>query len=77
MPRANTISGRGSTIAEGDAAAKEVPYITFSAVVGRNSRFTGLTEDQVDELGGVEYRALRALLWIVVIVSWEDFCLWS
>ncbi|RSH85304.1 low affinity potassium transporter [Saitozyma podzolica] len=67
MPRANTISGRGSTIAEGDAAAKEVPYITFSAVVGRNSRFTGLTEDQVDELGGVEYRALRALLWIVVI----------
>ena len=48
---------------------KEVPYISFAATVGRNSRFTGLTEEQMDELGGVEYRALRVLLYIVIGVS--------
>jgi hypothetical protein len=48
---------------------KEVAYISFAAVVGRNSRFEGLTEEQMEELGGVEYRALRVLLWIVIGVS--------
>uniref|UniRef100_A0A8H7Y882 Potassium transport protein n=1 Tax=Psilocybe cubensis TaxID=181762 RepID=A0A8H7Y882_PSICU len=44
---------------------KQVPYITFEAVVGRNSAFHLLTSEQLDEIGGVEYRALNALLWIV------------
>ncbi|WWD17950.1 hypothetical protein CI109_102395 [Kwoniella shandongensis] len=65
MARTNTIAGRGS-IAPSGTEGKEVPYISFAAVVGRNSRFTGLTQDQMDELGGVEYRALRVLLYIVV-----------
>lgn len=65
MPRTNTIIGRG-TIDSGMAEeTKEVPYISFSAVVGRNSRFHDLTEEQMDELGGVEYRGLRVLLYIV------------
>ncbi|RXK41787.1 hypothetical protein M231_01022 [Tremella mesenterica] len=64
MPRVNTLAGRGSVY--GDGGAKEVPYISFSATVGRNSHFTGLTQEQLDELGGVEYRALRVLFWIVV-----------
>lgn len=62
IPRVNTVSGRGST---NNGEGKEVPYISFDAVVGRNSRFHGLTEDQMDELGGVEYRALKVLVWIV------------
>lgn len=41
------------------------PYVTFDAIVGRNSKFHGLTEENLEELGGVEYRALTALLWIV------------
>ena len=49
--------------------AKVVPYITFDAVVGRNSEFRSLTNEQLEELGGVEYRALTALLWIVGGVS--------
>ncbi|PFH52155.1 hypothetical protein AMATHDRAFT_79883 [Amanita thiersii Skay4041] len=45
--------------------AKNVPYISFDAVVGRNSSFQGLTSEELEELGGVEYRALNALLWII------------
>ena len=69
MPRANTIGGRGTTAPGGEAVQKEVSYISFSAVVGRNSRFRDLTDEQMDELGGVEYRALSALLYIVAGVS--------
>ncbi|KAJ3972950.1 cation transport protein-domain-containing protein [Lentinula raphanica] len=63
IPVATTIaSQRGENIPPG---AKIVPYISFEAVVGRNSAFPLLSDDQMEELGGVEYRALNALLWIV------------
>jgi hypothetical protein len=45
--------------------AKAAPYISFHAIVGRNSAFHELSHEQMEELGGVEYRALNALLWIV------------
>ncbi|BEI89225.1 uncharacterized protein CcaverHIS019_0205870 [Cutaneotrichosporon cavernicola] len=63
MPRTNTVTGRDS-IDSGDG--RHVPYISFSAAVGRNSKFKGLTEEQMDELGGVEYRALKLLFWITL-----------
>ncbi|OCF31127.1 potassium ion transporter [Kwoniella heveanensis BCC8398] len=63
IARTNTTVGRGSVAASG--TEKEVPYISFAAVIGRNSRFRDLTQEQMDELGGVEYRALRVLLYIV------------
>ncbi|CAE6533332.1 unnamed protein product [Rhizoctonia solani] len=44
---------------------RQVPYITFDAIVGRNSQFHDLSQEEQEELGGVEYRALGALLWIV------------
>ncbi|KAJ3785131.1 cation transport protein-domain-containing protein [Lentinula aff. detonsa] len=63
IPIATTIaSQRGDNIPPG---AKMVPYISFEAVVGRNSAFPLLSDEQLKELGGVEYRALNALLWIV------------
>ena len=40
-----------------------------SIVVGRNSHFHDLTKEEHDELGGVEYRALRVLFWIVLLVG--------
>jgi hypothetical protein len=46
-----------------------VPYISFDAVVGRNSVFLDLSEENMEELGGVEYRALSMLLWIIAGVS--------
>ncbi|KAH8982179.1 cation transport protein-domain-containing protein [Lactarius hatsudake] len=45
--------------------ARPVSYLSFKARVGHNSRFIGLSDDDYEELGGVEYRALSALLWIV------------
>ncbi|KAG2063313.1 TrkH-domain-containing protein [Suillus decipiens] len=44
---------------------KPVTYISFDAIVGRNSAFHFSTNEQLEELGGVEYRALNALLWLV------------
>ena len=51
---------------------KPVSYISFDAIVGRNSAFYSLTEEQMEELGGVEYRALNVLLWLLVVVSDRD-----
>lgn len=48
---------------------KDVPYIDFDAVVGRNSAFINLTEEQLDVLGGAEYVALKLLLKVVAGVS--------
>lgn len=45
---------------------KPVEYISFDAIVGRNSHFHELTEEEHEELGGVEYRSLRVLFWIVL-----------
>lgn len=75
MPRTTTIL---STHSHPDASlsgfqydvagsVKPVSYITFDAIVGRNSRFHGLTKAQQEELGGVEYRALSLLLKILVV----------
>jgi hypothetical protein len=61
IPRTTTLNGV--------VGAKPAPYISFNAIVGRNSAFHQLTREQQDELGGVEYRALKALLWIVAGVS--------
>lgn len=63
IPRTTTITSlHGKNIMSG---AKPVSYVSFDAVVGRNSTFPLLTNEQLEELGGVEYRALNALLWIV------------
>ncbi|GAA5889942.1 hypothetical protein JCM5296_003656 [Sporobolomyces johnsonii] len=71
MPRTTTImsthsqvSGFGAHAVTGEHV-KPVSYISFDAVVGRNSRFHHLTTAQQEELGGVEYRALTLLLRIV------------
>ncbi|KAI9442969.1 TrkH-domain-containing protein [Lactarius indigo] len=55
------VSDRG----EVPPGARPVSYLSFKARVGHNSRFLGLSDDDYEELGGVEYRALSTLLWIV------------
>jgi len=45
-----------------------LPYFTFTPTVGRNSLFVDLTEDQREELGGVEYRAVKTLLWVLLCI---------
>lgn len=64
LPRTQTLGNSFAPIT-GTEYTKDVRYISFRAVVGRNSKFHLLTEENLEELGGVEYRALTALLWIV------------
>ncbi|OJJ52159.1 hypothetical protein ASPSYDRAFT_715686 [Aspergillus sydowii CBS 593.65] len=45
-----------------------LPYLSWNATVGRNSNFIDLSEEQRDELGGIEYRALKTLA--VVLISY-------
>ena len=66
IPRTRTLASERGAVPPG---SRPVPYITFEAVVGRNSVFQALTGEQLEELGGVEYRALTALLWIVALVG--------
>ncbi|KAJ3572113.1 hypothetical protein NP233_g3294 [Leucocoprinus birnbaumii] len=71
------VSTRAGLHAPPHAHAKAVPYISFNAIVGRNSAFHLLTHEQLEELGGVEYRALNALLWLVAgyFVGLQLICL--
>lgn len=47
-----------------------MPYISFQPTIGRNSAFVDLTEAQREELGGIEYRSLKALAAILVTYFW-------
>ena len=42
------------------------PYLSYEPTIGRNSFFVNLTEEQREELGGIEYRALKTLAVILV-----------
>lgn len=72
MPRTSTLIPSRSHAAgpqPADAPIRPVPYLSFPADVGKNSSFKGLGEEEMLELGGVEYSALNALMWIVPLVS--------
>ena len=42
------------------------PYLSWQPTIGRNSAFVDLTEEQREELGGIEYRALKTLAVVLV-----------
>lgn len=42
------------------------PYLSWQPTIGRNSAFVDLTEEQREELGGIEYRSLKTLAIILV-----------
>ncbi|GJE92662.1 TrkH-domain-containing protein [Phanerochaete sordida] len=66
IPRTATLIPQNTRAPQPAAApVRPVPYLSFPADVGGNSRFKGLSEEQMLELGGVEYSALNALMWIV------------
>ena len=45
---------------------KENPYLSWQPTIGRNSAFMDLTEEQREELGGIEYRTLKTLALLLV-----------
>ena len=53
----------------------QVPYLSYQPTIGRNSLFVNLTEEQREELGGIEYRALKtlALILVVYFLFWHLF----
>lgn len=48
-------------------------YVSWEPTYGRNSVFTGLTKEQRNELGGVEYRAIKLLCFILLAyyIGWH------
>lgn len=71
VPRTETLVPHAAGVVSEDAntPVKRVPYLSFSATVKRNSSFYGLTTENIEELGGVEYRALCSLSWVIPAVS--------
>ena len=65
---------------------KKTPWLKFSGlVVGRNSDFRTdtLTAEQIEQIGGTEYKALEMLSWMVpavcfcVLQAWSCECVWT
>lgn len=50
--------------------ADPMPYLSWQPTIGRNSQFVDLTEEQREELGGIEYRSLKTLAMVLVIYFW-------
>ncbi|KAI0145711.1 potassium transport protein TRK1/TRK2 [Hypoxylon sp. NC0597] len=47
-----------------------MPYLSWQPTLGRNSAFLGLSEEQREELGGIEYRSLKTLALVLTIYFW-------
>ncbi|KAK0110626.1 low affinity potassium transporter [Cadophora gregata f. sp. sojae] len=61
----------------------DLPYLSYAPTVGRNSTFVNLTQEQREELGGIEYRALKTLSIILIgyyvgfhVLGWVCFLPW-
>jgi hypothetical protein len=44
----------------------DLPRLSSHVTVGRNSQFHGLSVEDRELLGGIEYRSLKLLLWICI-----------
>lgn len=53
-----------------------MPYLSWTPTVGRNSAFVDLTEEQREELGGIEYRSLK-LLAIILVCKFHAIIHWG
>ncbi|KXJ94453.1 cation transport protein-domain-containing protein [Microdochium bolleyi] len=53
-----------------------MPYLSWQPTIGRNSAFVGLSEEQREELGGIEYRSLKTLAILLLVYFW-GFTLFS
>jgi Trk-type K+ transport system membrane component len=62
-----------STRSRSRSIADPMPYLSYAPTIGRNSLFVDLTEEQREELGGIEYRSLRTLARVLILYF---FC-WS
>lgn len=69
MPRNTTLISVNQVPDTRLRSARSVNYTSGQFVVGRNSQFHGLTEEILEELGGVEYRAIKILRPLIIVVG--------
>lgn len=50
----------------GSKEDEAMPYLSWQPTIGRNSAFVDLTEEQREELGGIEYRSLKTLAIVLI-----------
>jgi Trk-type K+ transport system membrane component len=63
--RSRTIASFFTRDKESEQEEDPMPYLSWAPTIGRNSNFVDLTEEQREELGGIEYRALKTLAWVL------------
>ena len=69
-PRANALQRIRSALSQTKEDENPMPYLSYQPTIGRNSAFLGLTEEEREELGGIEYRSLKTLAVILLIYFW-------
>jgi potassium uptake Trk family protein len=68
-PRSRTLDSFKAALSSG-REVDDMPYLSYTPTIGRNSNFIGLTFEQREELGGIEYRSLRTLIFILISYYW-------
>ncbi|KAI0911488.1 cation transport protein-domain-containing protein [Ustulina deusta] len=68
--RTNPLLRIKTVLTRGKEADPMPPYLSWQPTIGRNSQFVDLTEDQREELGGIEYRSLKTLALVLTIYFW-------
>ncbi|WBW73053.1 plasma membrane potassium ion transmembrane transporter Trk1 [Schizosaccharomyces osmophilus] len=58
---------REGTNSSSRSTVMSLPYLSYNPTVDRNSAFVELSREQRDELGGIEYRALKCVCTVVSI----------
>ena len=67
LDRLRSRTGTFSSIRQSNTQEKDpMPYLSWQPTIGRNSAFVDLTEEQREELGGIEYRSLKTLALVLV-----------
>ena len=64
--RRGSETGAGFSRTNTTRTLNAAPYLSWQPTVARNSFFVNLTEEQREELGGIEYRALKTLALILL-----------
>ncbi|TQV99494.1 trk family potassium uptake protein [Cordyceps javanica] len=59
-----------SALHRDSAKIDDMPYLSYTPTMARNSNFVGLTLEQREELGGIEYRSLRTLAFVLLGYFW-------
>lgn len=67
ISRTKSRPGTSGSLRPWNTKEKEsMPYLSWEPTIGRNSAFVDLTEEQREELGGIEYRSLKTLAIVLV-----------